>query len=360
MRPRLVVAMAAALSLVASLSFAGDYHFGVDLICSDCHVMHASQSHGYNPNGSGNYTVPDGTHHFLLRKDINDLCLSCHDGQAWAPDVFEANFNSYVRQAGGLNEVGGNGFYPPATGHTLGSADPAPGGTWSNPDGLSCVNCHAPHGRTKGNLGAFAAQGGYRNLFIDDPAFLNSITYTRGDVDGLNPTTAWIHEEASAGVSANHYGMTGITFNEPDPAKSRYGEFCKTCHTNFHGDAGGAEIGGVGAPLEEFIRHPTAGVNIGAIGGGHSNLTRLTDHTNQIQVMSPAGKKAGAYLSTDTDLTPSCMSCHKSHGNQNAFGLIYMLGSGTVTEQGDQAPGGDMRNTCRQCHTQGGAATNPW
>ncbi len=57
--------------------------------------------------------------------------------------------------------------------------------------------------------------------------------------------------------------------------------------------------------------------------------------------MSPTGQKpkpygsATGYDGTDTELTPSCMSCHKSHGNQNAFGLIYMVGTGTVTEQGD-------------------------
>jgi hypothetical protein len=45
----------------------------------------------------------------------------------------------------------------------------------------------------------------------------------------------------------------------------------------------------------------------------------------------------------------------KGHGNQNAFGLIYMLGTGTVTEQGDD--GVDARNMCRQCHGMGGTST---
>jgi hypothetical protein len=71
--------------------------------------------------------------------------------------------------------------------------------------------------------------------------------------------------------------------------------------------------------------------------------------------MSAAGHKPGTYATTDTDLTMSCMSCHKGHGNQNAFGLIYMLGTGTVTEQGDA--GVDARNMCRQCHGMGGSST---
>ncbi len=38
--------------------------------------------------------------------------------------------------------------------------------------------------------------------------------------------------------------------------------------------------------------------------------------------------------------------------------MIYMVGAGAITEQGDN--GIDMRNTCRACHVQGGANTSPW
>jgi hypothetical protein len=351
----IVVAIAFALIGFAGVAFAGDYHFGVDLICSDCHVMHYSQSHGTNPNGTGIFVAPsNGPHEYLLRNDVNDLCLSCHDGQGFAPDVFESHANGYVRQAGALNEVGGNGQYPPSTGHTLNSTDVAPGSNpaWSNPDGLNCVNCHSPHGRAQSGSPAY---GGYRNLFSPTS---KGVTYTRGDVEGANPLTMWVHEDASGGTNAAHYGVGAITFNEPVATASAYADYCKSCHTDFHGAVGGAEIGGIGAPPEEFIRHPMAEVNIGALGGGHSALNRLTPKVNQVQVMSPTGQKAGGYNGTDTGLTPSCMSCHKSHGNQNAFGLVFMLGTGTVTEQGDN--GTDARNTCRQCHTQGGAVTNPW
>ncbi len=50
-----------------------------------------------------------------------------------------------------------------------------------------------------------------------------------------------------------------------------------------------------------------------------------------------------------TDLTPSCMSCHKSHGNQNPFGLIYATGSAPIGENGD----GSFADLCKQCHIQG-------
>jgi hypothetical protein len=354
---------AAAIAAFAAFAFlgfagsasAGDFHFGVDLICSDCHVMHYSQSHAATPSGTGLFTpLANGPNHFLLRNDINELCLSCHDAQSFAPDVFESHSNGYVRQAGALNEEGGNGLYPPATGHTLNSTAEAPGSNpaWSDPDGLKCTNCHSPHGRAPSG---FPAAGGYRNLYSPTG---KGIKYSRGDVEGANPLTTAIHEDVSSGVNANHYGVGAVTFNEPDLLASQYADFCKSCHTNFHGAVGGAEIGGVGTPPEEFVRHPMAEVNIGAIGGGHSQLSRLTGKVNQVHVMSPTGQKAGGYNGTDTGLTPSCMSCHKGHGNQNSFGLVFMVGTGTVTEQGDA--GTDARNTCRQCHGMGGAATNPW
>ena len=343
------------IALVAGTAFAGDYHFGQNLVCQDCHVMHYSQSHGYNANGSGNFTGlgAAGPYEYLLRNDVNDLCMSCHDGQAFAPDVVEAHGNGYLRQAGALNVVGGNGQYPPTTGHTLGSTAVAPGGTWSNAAGLECVNCHSPHGRAS-TFTPPTNNGGYRNLYSGGTLGGQSISYSRLDADGSNDLTRWVFEDASSGTNANHYGQNHITFNEPDATKSAYAQFCKSCHTNFHGDVGGSEIGGVGSPPIEFHRHPASTAKIGALGGGHSQLGRLAGNVNQTQVLSPTGVRAGSY-NTQTDLTPSCMSCHKAHGNQNAFGLIYMLGTGTMTEQGDS--GVDMRNTCRQCHSEGGSGT---
>jgi hypothetical protein len=361
MRRKLLVSLGAlvAVAAVAGLSWAGDYHYNQDLVCTDCHTMHFSQQHGYNPDGSGNFAVPGGAgpHTYLLRNDVNDLCLSCHNGQTFAPDVFEANTNSYTRQGGALNEAGGSADYPEATGHTLGSTATAPGSSpaWSNPIGLECTDCHSGHGRTSSGT---AAPGGYRNLFRETAGFA-SITYSRLDVDGSNNLANWVFEDSSSGVTASHYGRDHITFNEPDPTASRYADFCKSCHTNFHGAVGGPELGGTGVPPTEFVRHPTAGANIGAAGGGHSAVSQLVaDGANQVQCLSPTGVRAGSYTAANTDLTPSCMTCHKGHGNKNAFGLVYMVGTGTITEEGDN--GTDMRNTCRACHRQGGAATNPW
>jgi hypothetical protein len=355
MRKNLLFPLGVLLAVVAmtSVSFAGDYHSGSSLICSDCHVMHYSQSHGYNANGSGIFTPlgAGGPFHYLLRDDINDLCLACHDNQTWAPDVFEGHGNGYVRSGGALNELGGNGLYPEATGHTLNSTAVAPGGTWSNPDGLNCTNCHSPHGANPAGVSAYRNLGGYSTATPYNPNPAWWITYSRLDVDGANDLSKWVFEDASSGTSASHYGVNHITFNEPVATASTYANFCKTCHTDFHGDVGVAEIGGVGSPATEYVRHPAASADIGAVGGGHSRLTVLTALGNQVPVMSPTGQRNGAYDGTDTGLTPSCMSCHKGHGNQNAFGLIFMNGTGTVTEQGDN--GTQSKDLCKQCHGQG-------
>jgi len=322
--------------------------------------MHYSQQHGYNPNGGGQWTplTPGGPYHFLLRAEVNDLCLTCHDGSPFAPDVFEANTNTYVRQGGGLNNLTSAGPYWPADGHTLNSTDVAPGSNpaWNNPDGLECTDCHSAHG---GNAGG----NSYRNLGGYGTAVGSAlaIPYSRGDVDGANnpADSTWVWEQISSGTSAAHYGPGALIFNEPDQTTSSYANFCKGCHTDFHGDIGGPEIGGVGDPAEEFVRHPAAGANIGAVGGGHSRLSTFVGHGNQLQVMSPTGAgPAGNYTATDADLTPSCFTCHKGHGNQNSFGLIFMSGNGTVTEQGDTGPGYDggspnYRDMCKQCHGQG-------
>ena len=59
------------------------------------------------------------------------------------------------------------------------------------------------------------------------------------------------------------------------------------------------------------------------------------------------------------DVTPTCITCHKAHGNGNPFGLIFRAGSGAPTEDGD-TDGSSLRDLCGQCHVQGAAFTDPW
>ena len=75
-------------------------------------------------------------------------------------------------------------------------------------------------------------------------------------------------------------------------------------------------------------------------GTGTGTNTRYGGMVNKVKTMTDG-----------TNYTPSCFSCHKAHGNQNAFGLIYMKGTGAVTEQGDD--GTQLPDLCHQCHGMG-------
>lgn len=345
---------------LASAAFAGDYHSGTTLVCSDCHVMHFSQSHAYDDGTDP--ALGTGPNEYLLRDEASSLCKTCHDAYDGAPDVVGDNFNdTYERQAGALNEVGGVDSYLETDGHTLGYSGAVPGNTAvidpASP--LTCTNCHQAHGSgaisSYRNLGSFGTGVG---------TTLSQVSFTSADVE-VNPLNVWVFQDVSTSIPGNpagntfgdHYGMDRITFNEPvvDDGLS-YGDFCAGCHGDFHGDPGSANIGGA-AGVGDFERHPVAGVDIGEVGGGHSNLGVFTGQTNHVQVMSPTGQRANdatnGYDGTDTGLTPSCMSCHKGHGNMNNFGLIYIGAAtpGAITEEGD---GGAYRDMCKQCHVQGG------
>ena len=343
---RLILALAVlALGGLASAAMAGDYHVGTNLVCTDCHVAHYSQTHTY---GDGRIEVPLGTggpFEDLLRNDPNDLCLTCHNNNSAAPDVFGDNTgiqSGQVRRAGALNAAPGHlandAGYLGTNGHTLWSTDVAPGGTYTNADGLECVNCHSQHGS--------ATQ--YRNLLNRGTQTGKNLTYAKT----ANDLTKDIFEHTPLS-----YTDADVDYNEPTTTASAYGAWCASCHTNFHGAGGAPNMGGQSGGVTStntnpWVRHPTADVNIGESGASAtfiSSLTQFNSHTNRVKVMDSQGLWNGT--TADNTVTPSCMSCHKAHGNRNPFGLIFMTGSGaTVTEDGD---GGQYRDLCRQCHTEG-------
>lgn len=354
---RYLVIAAVAVSLVVATSGTGQaglFHMEKALICSDCHVMHGSQAHGYLPDGSDTFREigPKAPYTYLLRDLGSAMCLECHDGQSFAPDVLGDNTGDggRVRQAGRLNDAT-NGL--PATGHTLYSHDTAPGSTFVSEEGLSCIDCHHQHGHVSSRALDVSGNpideeaGSYRNLrAMGDPAVAVSYIHTS---DAQNDTS----KDVLVRPNPDPYTIDDVDYNEPKPARSGMGEFCKGCHEDFHGTVGGDEIGG-NIATGHFTRHPSAGVNIGAIGRGHSNSGVFSGHPYRLKVMSPTGDwgtQGTAWTDAPKDLTPTCISCHKAHGNQRAFGLIFLIGDSPPTENG--SPGGELKNMCQQCHVQG-------
>ena len=355
---RTVAVAIAPLALVGTAA-AGDYHKDGTLLCAQCHVMHYSQEHGYQPDGGGFFNLPPGgPHGYLLRDEVNNLCLACHDQSGFAPDVLGAtnggNSPTDVRLGGYLNRLGLEGLEP--TGHTLDSLATAPGSDppWKPEDdngagkGLNCTNCHHQHGFAGGGNNA------YRNLRMDpgNHGFLGALVTYNDTSIGTNDLTKDVFERQKA-----EYDESVVDWNEPDNTQSAIGNWCGGCHTDFHGTPGDPNtVGGEldGTAYEHFIRHPVAGVDIGAIGGGHSSLGVYNSHTNKVKVMS----EVGVWDPAGSDVTPTCISCHKAHGNGNAFGLIYRSGTGTLTENGD-TNGVQYEHLCGQCHVQASFFSNP-
>lgn len=351
----------------SAVSTTGDYHHGATLKCSQCHTMHYSQAHSSSGGAFGGFPGTSGPYTYLLQGDINELCLRCHDGGTThsAKDVLGETLHPGAptngRMAGALNWADGAGTNDPGydswDGHSLGSTDTAPGGTFSNPDGLNCIDCHHQHGYqgygsplvdpvTVGGIADYWDKyGTYRNLIGN----VRQVTYVAGNLEGGNNLNVDVYERDD---DIEHYSWNNIDYNEPLNTGSAYADFCAMCHSNFHGAVGGAEIGGDTGTLHEFLRHPNQEVNIGGQPShGHSNLGVWDGNTVRVKAMSETGDWATAGNAT---MTPSCFSCHKSHGNQNSFGLIYMDGTALpadVTEEG--IVGAHDYDTCKNCHVQG-------
>lgn len=360
---RILVLAAAMVFVFVMAAMAGEYHTGESLSCYQCHVMHYSQSHGYGYTHDVDFLGTDGPYNYLLRDHVNNLCLQCHDEANGGHnlDVYQADgtYPAGNRQAGFLNRVGDVNT---EDGHTLDYTGTVPGahdGEWQ-PDaveGLKCTDCHQQHGYFGDDPAApDPIKGQYRNLIVNPGNVpygeYRYVTYDKFD-DAVYPNPAFdvnwrstnIHDE----LTANQVDY--IDFYEPDQTASHYGAWCQSCHTDFHGNSGDAWMHNA----DGWLRHPTAEANIGGMtGGGYSSLEDFATHLYRPQVMSSTGDwgtQGSEWLSPPTDLTPSCFTCHKAHGNGNAFGLIYMTGTAPRSENGD---GADAKEICKICHVQGG------
>lgn len=368
--------LAAAVTFAAS-AYAGEWHAGETNLCTDCHTMHFSQQHNWDgstpvattPQPDGNWLGATGPNHFLLKLPVNELCKSCHDGQAFAPDVVGLNFNASPtqgRSAGALNEVATGAPYDTFKGHTLDSTTAPPGynpavvgasATRYDPTGgLECISCHLQHGSATvyRNLGP-------RTAAIQPTYVISTTNDTTKDV-WVNIPTGFVANTGSAATFNPYYDSASVSYNRIDAVtgttktSNKLDANCGSCHGDFHGGGGDVTVGGVlsGTAYEEFIRHPTAQTTIGSLTGGHSNRARFVAAVTKTKVYA---NDRTAW----TDASPGCVSCHKAHGNQNPFGLVFLdRNASTVGEQGGFGPDDadttiktGYRNLCGQCHGQG-------
>jgi len=381
--------LTACIALLAAAAFpllGGEWHAGTTNVCTDCHTMHFRQTLNWDgstpvsttPQAGGNWLGATGPNMRLLKLPANQLCLSCHDGQTFAPDVAGVNVNTAPtqgRSAGAVNEVGSAAPYDTWKGHTLGDTTVPPGFNpvaagvpltqqYNAANGLECISCHLQHGSATI----------YRNLGPRTAAFQPLYVFAT-----TNDTTkdVWINADkalytpnsGSAATFNPLYDNANVSYNVTNPAipagatmqtTNRLDTFCSSCHGNFHGAPTDANIGSlvIGAGATDFIRHPTSKQVIGAAAlGGQSSLTRYVAATTKVKVYA---NDRVAY----TDAQPGCVSCHKAHGNQNPFGLVFL--SRTATSVGEEGGFGatqtqtqqvGYRNLCGQCHGQGSDGT---
>ncbi len=295
--------------LGGSFGTAGDYHVGPSLVCSDCHVMHFSETHTYG-GAIGQQGFPtlvtDPNPHLLRRpQDSSQICLACHDERTDAPDVLGVNSTGiFFRAAGQLNSSKDSPQIQ-GTGHTIGSMDPAPGaGTQWNGNGttgLLCSHCHATHGNAY-----------YRNL-VTNPGNATGITVTYM-TGSTYDSSSKVQQDVKTPL-ADHYKVENIRYRQTTSGLSAW---CRGCHD-----------------YTTSFAHPfdTDIPNSGFTSRWHES------HNSRVPVVSPSQSIPGS------DNRVFCLSCHKAHGSTHVQGQLW--DDRTTAELED---GLIVDDTCNQCH----------
>lgn len=302
------------------------YHYQATLVCSDCHVMHASLQHDWDGGAPPWAGAP--APRLLQKPTALELCLSCHDGRPGIPDVLNADSNGLQERVAGHFAGSGVANF---TGHNLDAslqADPNAlclrchlGGSMATA-AVTCTDCHTPHGN-----------GRWRNL-------------QWASAPGQEPMIRAYIRPGSAGLA--RYERANVAYPAPAAGDGSYREvtnICIDCHHSFFAPAYTGDT-------SPYHRHPGTNSEWGA-SFPVDRAGAATDPANW--VAGPPGgvgftaARVPFIVSGATDFATAsivaasnevfCLSCHKAHGSERAFATTW-----------DYA--GRSMAACQQCHNR--------
>ncbi|PWB75568.1 hypothetical protein C3F09_02045 [candidate division GN15 bacterium] len=310
------------------------YHRGANLFCSQCHTMHASETHAGLASEPGAYPRTYTPQPKLLKAaDPVTLCLTCHDNQAGIPDVVGADVNGLNERAAGLF---GMADMPNDNGHKIATgidpnvlcerchADPnnvrdASGFVTAS---VSCIDCHNPHGNGRArNLQWASWPGGeYPFGYYVRPGSTGLSRYESSNIgypapNGTNFAVEGV-EVTNMCIDCHHAIFNNTDIDTTHVKHPVYNSEWAERNTISQGDAGGSTvsshwISGSGAG---FLQTPRV----------HYVVRGATDFATSTTVAATNGV--------------FCLSCHKAHGSNEPFGLVFHW-----------TPGGEG---CDQCHNK--------
>ena len=324
--PRAMASSAAAFDVAS-------YHRGANLLCSQCHTMHASESHADLPSEPGAYPRTYTPQPKLLKaSDPVTLCLTCHDNQVGMPDVIGVDVNNLSDRAAGLFgtvDMPNDNGHKIATGvdpnelcercHATNNVRDASGFVTAS---VSCIDCHNPHGNGRArNLQWASYPGGeYPFGYYIRPGSAGLARYEAVNIGYPAPNgTAFSTEGvevANMCIDCHHAIFNNTDVDTTHVKHPVYNSEWAQRNTISQGDAKGSTVSS----------HWISGTGAGFL---------------QTQRVPFVVRGAATFASATTVAASNgvfCLSCHKAHGSNEPFGLVFHW-----------TPGGEG---CDQCHNK--------
>jgi len=312
---------------------AATYHRGANLFCSQCHTMHASETHAGLPSEPGAYPRTYTPQPKLLKAaDPVTLCLTCHDNQAGIPDVVGADVNNLSERAAGLFgtvDMPNDNGHKIATGvdpntlcercHTTDNVRDASGFLTAS---VSCIDCHNPHGNGRArNLQWASYPGGeYPFGYYIRPGSSGMARYESANIGYPAPNGTAFNTEGievtNMCIDCHHSIFNSTDVDSTHVKHPVYNSEWAQRNTISQGDAKGSTVSS----------HWISGTGAGFL------------QTPRVHFVVRGATTFAAATTVAASNGVFCLSCHKAHGSDRAFGLVF-----------SPTPGGEG---CDQCHNK--------